>query len=343
MPVLNRWGRVSWMLLGIIGLALVVYSALAAVAGLVIPLVIATVIGMLAVPLVDALERRRIPRPLGAILVLVALLVAIFGSVAIAVNGVIDEGDEISEELTAGVESIDGWLEDLDVDAGLAEERLEQAKQFGVDLIPGLASWFTTAFSGIVSFLAASFVGLFLLYFILADWERLRDWLGAHLGVPADLGNTIVDDATSVIRKGFSALTVSSLVTAIIIGLTILVLGLPLAFTIALVTFVTSYIPYLGAIFSGAFAFLVALGAGSLTQALVLLAVILIVQNLVQTVMTTKLTSDRLSLHPIAGLISTIVGATLAGLLGATLSAPILAMIIQISKRVREYEPHEAA
>ena len=182
---------------------------------------------------------------------------------------------------------------------------------------------------------------VFLLYFILADWERLRGWVASHLGVPSDLGYEIVDDATTVIRRGFSALTVSSVTTAVIIGLTMVILGLPLAFTVALVTFVTSFIPYLGAIFSGAFAFLVALGAGSLTQALVLLAVILIVQNLVQTVMTTKLTSDRLSLHPIASLISTIVGATLAGLLGATLSAPILAMIIQISKRVREYEPHE--
>lgn len=341
MSVLERWGRASWLLLGIVAVAAVVYAGLSAVSGLVIPLIIATVIGMLAVPIVDALERRRIPRSLGTTLVLIGLLVVAIGSVAIAVNGVIDQSDEISEQLTAGLESIDGWLEDLDIDAGVAEERVEQAKQFGVDMIPGLASWFTTAFSGVVSFLVGAFLGLFLLYFILADWEQLRGWIGANLGVPADLGRNILDDATSVIRQGFSALTVSSVVTAIIIGLTMVLLGLPLAFTVALVTFVTSYIPYLGAIFSGVFAFLVALGAGNLTQALVLLAVILIVQNLVQTVMTTKLTSERLSLHPIASLISTIVGAALGGLLGATLSAPILAMTIQITKRIRAYEPHE--
>ncbi len=105
--------------------------------------------------------------------------------------------------------------------------------------------------------------------------------------------------------------------TAVLIGATMLVLGLPLAFTVALVTFATSYIPYLGAIFSATFACLVAIGSGSLTQAFVLLVVILVVQNVVQTVMSTKLTSDRLSLHPIASLVSTIVGASLGGLFGA--------------------------
>lgn len=339
---LSRWGRASWMLLGIIALATVGYSLLAAVSGLVVPLVIATVIGMLASPLVDWFERRGVARPLGSLIVLIAIVGAFVGSVAVAVDGVIDQGDEITKQLTAGLDRVDQWLEDLDIDAGVADERVEQAKQFGVDLIPGAASWFTTAFSGFVSFVAGTLLGLFLLYFILADWAQLRSWLGAHLGVPADLGIDIIDDATAIIRQGFAALTVSSVATAILIGTTMVVLGLPLAFTVALVTFVTSYIPYLGAIFSGAFACLVALGAGSITDALLLLVVILVVQNIVQTVMTTKLTSDRLSLHPIANLISTIVGASLAGLLGATLSAPVLAMTIQIGRRVRQYQPTDS-
>jgi predicted PurR-regulated permease PerM len=120
------------------------------------------------------------------------------------------------------------------------------------------------------------------------------------------------------------------------IGSTMEILGPPLAFTVGLVTFVTSYIPYLGAIFSAAFACLVALGSGNATRALVLLVVILIAQNVVQTILSAKLTSDRLSPHPIASLISTIVGAALVGLLGATLSAPVPASIIQINRRISD-------
>ncbi len=130
--------------------------------------------------------------------------------------------------------------------------------------------------------------------------------------------------------------------TAVLIGAAMLILDLPLAFTVALVTFVTSYIPYLGAIFSGTFGFLVALGAGGTTDAIILLVVILVVQNVVQTVVGNRLASTSLSLHPIASLISTIVGAAIAGLLGATLSAPVLAAIIAIRQRVTEYEPPPA-
>jgi predicted PurR-regulated permease PerM len=340
--ILTRWGRASWLILGIVAVAAISYSALAAVSGLVVPLVIAVVIGMLASPLVDILERRKVPRAGGALLVLVGIIGAVLGAAAIAVNGVIEQSDEISRQLTAGLESIDRWLEDLDVDAGVAGDWLDQAKQFGVDLIPGLAGWFTTAFSGVVSFLVGSFLCLFLLYYILVDWVRLRDWVGSHLGVPPDLGTKVVDDATTVIRQGFGALTVSSVVTAVIIGATMVALEVPLAFTVALVTFVTSYIPYLGAVFSAIFACLVALGSAGLTEALILLVVILVVQNVVQTVVTTKLTSDKLSIHPIANITSTIIGASLAGLLGATLSAPVLAMAIRISRRIGQYDPAAA-
>ncbi len=65
----------------------------------------------------------------------------IVGSIAIAVNGVIDQGDEISSALTAGLERVGSWLDSLDIDICVADARRAQAKQFGLDLIPGLASW----------------------------------------------------------------------------------------------------------------------------------------------------------------------------------------------------------
>lgn len=337
LSALERWGRRSWFALGILILGSVVFVGLASLSGLIVPLVVAVVIGTLATPIVDWMEDRRIPRPFGASITILGLVVLIVGSIAIAANGILEEGDEISRQLTAGVAKIDSWFQELDIDLGVADDRVDQAKEFGVDLLPGLAAWLTTAFSSVVSFVAGSLIALFLLYFILADWRQLRRWLGRNLGVPTDLGESIIDDTSSILRQGFYALTISSVVTAVLIGATMLVLGVPLAFTVALVTFVTSYVPYLGAIFSATFACLVALGSGGGTDALILLVVILVVQNLVQTVISTKLTSDRLSLHPIASFASTIVGASIAGLLGATLSAPALASVILVRRRVLGY------
>ena len=321
----ERWGRGSWYIIGIIVFATMIYSMLATLSGLIVPLVIATVIGMLAVPLVDVLERHRVPRSVGAVLVMFGIVAVMFGALALAVNGVLDQSAEIERLLTAGINHINDWLADLDVNSAPGSEVVDDAGVLGWDLLPGLASLFSGVFSGAIAFLAGGFLGMVMLYFILVDWERLRDWVGHHLGPDAELGAGIVDDATDTIRAGFAALTISSLVTALLIGATMALLGLPLAATVGLVTFVTSYVPYLGAVLSATFACLVALGSGSLTQALILLVVILVVQNIIQTVVGTKLSSERLALHPIAGLISTIVGASVAGLLGATLSSPILA------------------
>ncbi len=124
---------------------------------------------------------------------------------------------------------------------------------------------------------------------------------------------------------------------AIIIGVAMLILDIPLAFTVILVTFVTSFIPYLGAIVSGAFAVLVALGAAGVQEAIIILIVVLLAQNVVQTLMLTKVTSDKLRIHPIVNLGSTVIGATLAGVVGATLSAPAVATAISVSRRISQY------
>lgn len=92
--------------------------------------------------------------------------------------------------------------------------------------------------------------------------------------------------------------------------------------------------PYLEANLSGAFPVLIALGAGGLTDAVITLVVVLVAQNLVQTIVQTKLTEGRLPLHPIVTFGSTIAGGALFGLLGAALSTPLVAIAVQVNRRL---------
>ena len=204
----------------------------------------------------------------------------------------------------------------------------------GLFAVPGLSGYVGTVFSSTASFFAGTFVGIFLLYFILADWERLREWVAEHLGVEAAVGAEIVDDTTWSMRQYFIALTVSSVIVAIMVGTTVWILGLPLVGAITLVTFFTSYVPYLGALFSGAFAVLIALGSGGLTEAAVVLVVVLVAQNIVQAIVQTKMSEGRLSLHPIVIFGSTIVGGATLGLLGAALSTPAVAVMVRVFRRL---------
>jgi predicted PurR-regulated permease PerM len=186
-----------------------------------------------------------------------------------------------------------------------------------------------------------AFIALFILYFILAEWDSLTQWVATNLGVPQDLGEGIVADATRSFRDYFYVLTLASLPVAIMVWVAALVMSVPLAFTIALVTFVTSYVPYIGALISSVFALLIAFGSGGIVPALVMLIVILVAQNVVQPIVQRQLERNALDLHPIVGFGSTIVGSVLFGILGATLSAPAVAMVMRVRDRVQAFERGE--
>jgi predicted PurR-regulated permease PerM len=179
-------------------------------------------------------------------------------------------------------------------------------------------------------------MGGFLVYYVLVDWAGLTRWVGSHLGIEPGLGAVIVGDAAVSVRRYFWSLTISAVVTAVLIGGTAWLLGVPLAFTIAVVTLVTSYVPYVGAIVSGAFATIIALGSNGIEAAVVMLVVILVVQNIVQTIVLVKLAGTALSLHPIVVLGATIIGAAVAGMLGAALASPAVAVAILVRRRLAQ-------
>jgi predicted PurR-regulated permease PerM len=333
----RRYATYSWTVVGVAAAAVTTTWILGAFAGVVIPLVVAAVVATLLHPVVDRLERVGCPRSVGAALVVLGLAVIVVASVWMTVVGVLDQGDEISQQVTGGLEYLDSQIGDrwdAVADTTGATESLRDAIPH---LFGGLSSWFGSLFSGLASFTLGAGISVFFLYYVLRDWQLLTGWLGRHVGVDPELGTTFVDEANDAVRSYFGAITVSSVLTAVVIGVAAVALDVPLAFTIALVTFVTSYVPYIGAIFSGAFAVLIALGGAGATEALAMLIVILVAQNLVQTLLVTKMSSDSLSIHPIVNLGSTIVGGALAGLLGAMLSAPVVAIVIMVHSGLAEH------
>ncbi len=335
---MRRIGARAWSGVGVIVLASLIFLGLGAISDFVIPLVVAVVLGMIFAPVARILSRH-MPAKLASVLVLIGLGAAIVGVVAVIIVGIVDQIPQISAQLDAAAARAQQLLADL----GLGRETADTTGT-GDEVIAavgeiagGLLAAVPSAISSIGSFLAGLFIGVFILFFILAEWETLTTWVGAHLGVPADLGHGIVDDATRSFRDYFYALTIASLPVAVSVGLAAWFLSLPLAFTMALVTFITSYIPYIGAIVSAAFAIVIAFGAGGVVPAVIMLIVILVAQNVIQPLIQRRLERETMGLHPIVSFGSTVVGSTLAGVLGATLSAPFVAMVMRAYFRIRDY------
>lgn len=327
----------SWLMIGVLIVGAAIYLGIGFAASLVIPAVIAGVLGVLFSPLVTWLMAHHVPKILAILVVVLGLAVIIGFTAKITVSGVIDQSAEIQQQVSDGATKLRTSLTDAGVPMPSKSEVEKEAQAAGSKLTGEALGNITGALSTIGSLLFGLFILVFLLYYALSDWKKFEVWLAGRMGLPSHVGERIVGSATHAIRIYFGGLTVSSIIVAIIIGATMWALNLPLALTVAVVTFVTAYIPYVGAIVSGAFAFLVALGAAGLGTALVVLGVVLIAQNVIQAVVQTRMTSESLEVHPSLNFASTILGALVAGAMGAILAAPFFATALQARRHVTRY------
>jgi predicted PurR-regulated permease PerM len=169
------------------------------------------------------------------------------------------------------------------------------------------------------------------LFFLLKDGPALRAWLDRHLGVPQPVARTITGDVIGSLRGYFRGVTIVSAFNGVVVTIGALLLGVPLAGTIGVVTFVTAYIPYLGAFVAGAFAVVIALGANGTTTALIMLLIVLLANGLLQNLVQPFAMGSALNLNPLVVLVVTIGGGCIFGTLGLILAAPVLSAAVHIT------------
>jgi predicted PurR-regulated permease PerM len=317
----------SWLALGFVLIVVLTYLSIEAAAQLVLPMVIAGVIGALFAPLVEKMVEWRVPKLLATTIVILGLFAIIGATMWVTITSVAQQAGMIEDQVEKGITAITDALDEngVDLSSSSKSDASSSASSAPSDLANKALGSIGSLFSSLGSVLFGAFIASFLLFYALMDWPRFERWLGGRMGVPDHVGRQIVDDAIGDLRLYFGGLTISSIVVSIIIGLTMWALDVPLALTVAVVTFVTAYIPYVGAILSGAFAFIVALGAGGLPIALTVLVVVLVTQNVVQAVLQARITSGGLEVHPAMNFAATILGGIVAGAIGAILAAPLVA------------------
>lgn len=335
-PTLLVLGIRSWLYLGIAACVIGLLLILSTVTSLIVPLIIATVIAMLFYPVVDWLDERRVPRMVGALGVMLGLLLVIVGVVWLTIYGILGQREQIAKLIDSSIAFIDEWLVTLNLPLGVFDTTLENALNALPQVAAGVGNFFSSGFSSAIALFVGLFLSTFLLYYLLTDWHGIVSWLARNSSLETEVGETVIDNTTRAVRRYFYVLTLSSFVVSVVIGSTMALLGLPLAFTIGLVTMVTSYVPYLGAVVAGVFACLVALGSGGVSIAIVVLVVVLLMQNIIQTIIQNKLASNHLQLHPLATFIVTILGGLLAGVMGAMLATPATAAVLRARESIAQ-------
>jgi predicted PurR-regulated permease PerM len=340
-----RWlrdlGLTAWLLVGVTLLLVGAVWIISLTHTIVVPVIAAGVIASVASPLVGWLQRHGVPRPAGAILLLVGIVLLGALVVFTVLAGITSQVGDISGHLDDAKNTMEGWLEDLGVDpstAGDAKNDASSSVSTGVSaLLQGIAGGIKEL-SSLVFFLAMTALSLI---FLLADGPKIRAWGERHMGVPVPVARTISNRTLQSLRGYFLGVTLVAAFNAAVVGLGALLLGVPLPGTIAVVTLLAAYVPYVGAWTAGAFSVLIALGGAGTDAALGMIVVQLLANSVLQQLVQPLAMGAALGIHPLAVLIVTIAGGALFGAVGLILSAPLTAAATKISADLSRARPQE--
>ena len=276
------------------------------------------------------------PRWVGSLLVLTAITLGLLLIFVVVLRSLVTEAPQIYDQLNAGVDAIQDWVDEQNIDPDLVE-KLRGGVQSGSGSAASRRSArrCSATLQSTVSLGFGIFVGLNALFFMLKDGRRIADWAGYHVGIPYEIARPGIAHATKSLRGYMWGSTIVGLFNGIVMFVGALLIGTPLAFAIGLIAFLTNYIPYFGAIIGSVFAVLIALGDGGAEQAFWMLVVVLIANGPLQSVVSQFAMGSSLELPPLVILIVTLVGGIVAGVVGSVFAAPFTAIAVDMVGRIK--------
>lgn len=332
----DRLGRVSvrsLQIIVVITLACVVVYALVQVKLVVIPALIALIISTAISPVVNSLRRRGVPSALATwIVILVGVL--LFGSIGwLIVFAVKNQWSQLVKSASDGLDQLQHFLTHgpLPIDRGQLEDARKAlvdfvtSAQFGAGALTGV-SVATQLITGVV-------LGFVIMFFFVKDGHQiwnfcLRPLHGARLERGRRIGHTVLKTLGGYVH----GTAIVALVDGVAIGAGLLILQVPLALPLAVIVFLTAFIPMIGATIAGVLAALVTLVTNGPVVALIVIGIVVLVNQLEGNLLQPVVMAQSLKLHPLVILIALTIGTILAGVVGAILAVPIAAVTWAVIK-----------
>ncbi|HJT04657.1 MAG TPA: AI-2E family transporter [Pseudonocardiaceae bacterium] len=332
----------SWRLLlvGIVAYAAV--RVLALLSLVVIPLVAAVLLAALLRPVAELLHRR-LPGPLSALLTLL-LAVVVLGGLGYLI------GVRFTQQLPSLLQQLVGTVHQLRAElagGGVAQLQLDQIETSVIGWLQRNRSeavgYLTTGAGYFIEFFTLLVLTLFITFFFLYDGERIWRWLISPLPAREVRRVDAAGRAAWATTTGYVRGTaVIATIHGIVIGLAMFLLGVPLALPLAVLVFLGSFIPFVGALVAGGLAVLVTFGTQGWLVALILLGILIVESQLEVHLLQPLIVGRYVRLHPLAIGLSFAVGTVLAGIVGAIIAVPTAAVINQIWPALRNYPPRSA-
>ncbi|MEU0971419.1 AI-2E family transporter [Streptomyces sp. NPDC005917] len=307
-----------------------------------VALFLALVITSVLRPFTDLLSRR-LPRPLCVAVSLVGSICVFFGLLALVGNAVAQESATLAEEFRGGIHRIEVWLQrpPFRLGPGALSHLQQQVVNYVQAHRSNLASRALSGFGTLVELVTGGALALFASVFFINSGERLWAWTSREL-LPAG-ARAAWDRAGHAAWRTFAGYTrgiiIVAATNAVLVGIALLVLRVPLALPLTLLEFFAAFVPLVGSPVALGVATVVALaGRGPLT-AVAVLVLIVVIGQIEGHVLHPLVMSWAVRLHPLVVAVSVIAGSIVAGVIGAVVAVPFISVIWAVVRALRTAPP----
>ena len=296
----------------------------------ILPLVVALLLATLFAPPTRALERRGWHPALAAVTTVGSGLIIVIATLSLIIPAFIAEVGSLGSTVEQGVRQLGASLARGPL--GLTTVQIDRSIDRAINDIGGsggqVAQGVITGALLATQWAASALLAIFLTFFFVKDGRSMWHWTTSLAGarrrpVFHDLGVR----AWTVLTAYVHGVALVATVDAVLIGVVLLLLGIPLALPLIVLTFMAAFFPIIGALVAGAAAVLVALVTNGVAAAVIVLAAIIFIQQLEGNVLYPVVVGRQLNLHPVAMLLALAIGAVVAGVAGAFLAVPVAAVI----------------
>ena len=332
----------SWRLLLLAAALYLVARAIGVLYIVVVPCTAALLLTALLQPLTSVLRRAGLPRLAATWCTLLIAALVLGGLVLLVTNQVSADYPTLVQETSHTTKQVESWL------SGPPFHVTSSSVRKFLNDIPGYLSKHKSLVEGTVvtgGKIAAEFFGglvlmLFVMFFLIKDGERIWAWLiGALRAQTADRVNRAGHAAWLAVVYYMRGTVAVAAIHGVVIGLTLYIMGAPLVIPLAVLVFLAAFVPLVGLLVAGALAIVVTLAAKGWVAALVLLGVLIIEDQLEGHLLQPQVVGRVIRLHPLAIILSLAVGSVLAGIAGAVVAVPVVAVITRAVPELRRGDP----
>src|SRR6201996_6277382 len=328
----------SWRLLVVAAVVYLLYRVAGRLTVVVVPCLAALLLTALLQPLTARLHRAGLPMLAATWCTLVGAVIVLAGTITLVTVRVRAEYPSLVSQVRHTIRQLQTWLAGPPLHLKTAS-----LQKFGNEITTYLSQHKTvvagTVVSGgevVVEILAGVVLMLFVTFFLLKDGERIWSWLLRVLGRSAagraDRAGRAAWLAVVYYMRGTVLVAATH---ALVIGVTLAVVGVPLVAAMIVLVFLSSFIPLVGLLFAGAVVILLTLVTKGWIAAVIVLAIFVGEDQLESHLLQPLVVGRIVRLHPLAVILVLAVGSVVAGVPGAVVAAPIAAAINRAAPELR--------